>query len=115
MSGHLPLASSRAAVVLPLLRDAAVPVPSDQDLVERALLGEALALQGLYLRHVRAVTERVTRLLSRSGEAEDALERPFGRERAERSSTTRVGERVAARARRKGASVFVAAQVFTQA
>lgn len=77
MSGPLPLSSSRAGVVLPLLRDVGVPGLSDRELVERALLGEASALSGLYRRHVRAVSERVTRLLSRSGEAEDAVQDAF--------------------------------------
>jgi RNA polymerase sigma-70 factor (ECF subfamily) len=49
----------------------------DRDLVERALAGEPLAQQLLYRRHVHAVTERVTRLLARSGEAEDVVQDAF--------------------------------------
>ncbi len=68
--------SSRTATVLPLLRDGTEP-PVDRELVERSLAGEEVARQLLYRRHVRAVTERVTRLLSRSGEAEDAVQDAF--------------------------------------
>lgn len=71
----------RDAVVLPLLREPGAGVgagaPSDRDLVERALGGERFALQVLYRRHVHAVTERVTRLLSRSVEAEDVVQDAF--------------------------------------
>jgi RNA polymerase sigma-70 factor (ECF subfamily) len=66
----------RDAVVLPLQRDPD-SLPLDRDLVERALGGEQLALQLLYRRHVRIVTERVTRLLARSAEAEDVVQDAF--------------------------------------
>jgi RNA polymerase sigma-70 factor, ECF subfamily len=68
--------NARTATVLPLLRDGAEP-PVDRELVERSLAGEETARQLLYRRHVRSVTERVTRLLSRSGEAEDAVQDAF--------------------------------------
>lgn len=68
--------NARTATVLPLLRDGGVQ-PLDRELVERSLAGEEVAQQLLYRRHVRAVTERVTRLLSRSGEAEDAVQDAF--------------------------------------
>jgi RNA polymerase sigma-70 factor (ECF subfamily) len=68
--------NARDAVVLPLQRDGAVP-RSDRELVERALGGEQLALQLLYRRHVQLVTERVTRLLARSAEAEDVVQDAF--------------------------------------
>ena len=75
----------RDAVVLRLLREpgavvsagAGADAPSDGDLVERALTGERFPLQVLYRRHVHAVTERVTRLLSRSMEAEDVVQDAF--------------------------------------
>jgi len=66
----------RDAAVLPLQR-APDSLPLDRDLVERALAGEQLALQLLYRRHVRGVTERVTRLLARSAEAEDVVQDAF--------------------------------------
>jgi RNA polymerase sigma-70 factor (ECF subfamily) len=67
----------RDAVVLPLQREPGNELPPDRELVERALGGEALALQLLYRRHVRPVAERVTRLLGRSGEAEDVVQDAF--------------------------------------
>jgi RNA polymerase sigma-70 factor (ECF subfamily) len=68
---------ARDAVVLPLQRDASALLPSDRELVERALGGEQLALQLLYRRHVQQVSERVTRLLSRTAEAEDVVQDAF--------------------------------------
>lgn len=69
--------NARDAVVLPLQRDASALLPSDRELVERALGGEQLALQLLYRRHVQHVSERVTRLLSRTAEAEDVVQDAF--------------------------------------
>ena len=69
--------NARDAVVLPLQRDASALLPSDRELVERALGGEQLALQLLYRRHVQQVSERVTRLLSRTAEAEDVVQDAF--------------------------------------
>lgn len=69
--------SARDAVILPLQRDASVDLDLDRQLVERSLAGEGFALQLLYRRHVRPVTERVTRLLARSGEAEDVVQDAF--------------------------------------
>lgn len=69
--------TSNAAVVLPLPREGAVPAPVDGELVKRALRGEQFALQLLYRRHVSALTERVTLLLSRSAEAEDVVQDAF--------------------------------------
>jgi RNA polymerase sigma-70 factor (ECF subfamily) len=69
--------SARDAVVLPLQRDDGVVLPSDRELVERALSGEQLALQLLYRRHVQHISERVTRLLSRTAEAEDVVQDAF--------------------------------------
>jgi RNA polymerase sigma-70 factor, ECF subfamily len=68
---------AREAAVLPFLRHPGGDAPLDRELVERALGGEALARQLLYRRHVRAVTERVTRLLARIGEAEDVIQDAF--------------------------------------
>jgi RNA polymerase sigma-70 factor, ECF subfamily len=69
--------NAREAAVLPFLRHPGADAPLDRELVERALGGEALAQQLLYRRHVRAVTERVTRLLARIGEAEDVVQDAF--------------------------------------
>jgi RNA polymerase sigma-70 factor (ECF subfamily) len=69
--------NAREAAVLPLLRPLGAEAALDRELVERALGGEPLAQQLLYRRHVRAVTERVTRLLARSGEAEDVVQDTF--------------------------------------
>lgn len=69
--------NARDAVVLPLQRDASALLPTDRELVERALGGEQLALQLLYRRHVQQVSERVTRLLSRTAEAEDVVQDAF--------------------------------------
>lgn len=62
------------ALVVRMPANAAV---SDAELVTRALAGERMALQLLYSRHVRAVAERVTRLLARSAEAEDVVQDAF--------------------------------------
>lgn len=69
-------ASAMSAFVVPLLRKGA-ELPPDHELVARALSGERLALSLLYRRHVRSVTERVTRLLSRCAEAEDVVQDAF--------------------------------------
>ena len=69
--------NAREAAVLPFLRHPGGDAPLDRELVERALGGEPLAQQLLYRRHVRAVTERVTRLLARIGEAEDVVQDAF--------------------------------------
>ncbi|MEY2934518.1 MAG: hypothetical protein RL033_5267 [Pseudomonadota bacterium] len=67
----------RDAVVLELPRPAWAEGKSDGELVKRALAGERIALQLLYRRHVASVTERVTRLLARTGEAEDVVQDAF--------------------------------------
>jgi RNA polymerase sigma-70 factor (ECF subfamily) len=67
----------RKAVVLTLPRPEAAEGGSDAELVERARAGERIALQLLYRRHVDPVTERVTRLLARTGEAEDVVQDAF--------------------------------------
>jgi RNA polymerase sigma-70 factor, ECF subfamily len=72
-----PAVNLRQAVILALPRLAAVEGGSDGELVARALAGERIALQLLYRRHVAPVTERVTRLLARSGEAEDVVQDAF--------------------------------------
>ncbi len=68
---------SREAVILALPRPAAAEGLSDGELVARALAGERVALQLLYCRHVAAVTRRITRLLARTGEAEDVVQDAF--------------------------------------
>jgi RNA polymerase sigma-70 factor (ECF subfamily) len=67
----------RDAVVLELPRPPWAEGKSDGELVKRALAGEQIALQLLYRRHVASVTERVTRLLARTGEAEDVVQDAF--------------------------------------
>lgn len=69
--------SRREAVILALPHPAPAEGLSDAELVERARGGERIALQLLYRRHVLAVTERITRLLARSGEAEDVVQDAF--------------------------------------
>jgi RNA polymerase sigma-70 factor, ECF subfamily len=69
--------TARKAAVLPFLRHPVPELPLDRELCERALAGESLASQLLYRRHVHAVTERVTRLLARSSEAEDVVQDTF--------------------------------------
>jgi RNA polymerase sigma-70 factor, ECF subfamily len=70
------LGSHAMKAAVPLLRKGS-ELPPDPELVARALGGQRWALSLLYRRHVRAVTERVTRLLSRSAEAEDVVQDAF--------------------------------------
>ncbi|MBX3273294.1 MAG: RNA polymerase sigma factor [Sandaracinaceae bacterium] len=51
--------------------------PSDEELVARALDGDAWAEEALYRRHVRRVTDAAIRVLGRSGEAEDVVQETF--------------------------------------
>ena len=72
---------------------AEIPAPSfhdDADLVRRALAGDRWAEEALYRRHVRAVTNAVTRLLGRSSEADDVIQDTFVRA-LERLSDVRDG------------------------
>jgi RNA polymerase sigma-70 factor (ECF subfamily) len=69
--------TARRNAVVPLLRQPGPEAANSSELVERALAGDPLAQQLLYRRHVHAVTERVTRLLARSGEAEDVVQDAF--------------------------------------
>lgn len=75
-AARMVAASAMSAQVVPLLRKSS-DLPPDRELVARALSGERWAMSLLYRRHVRAVTERVTRLLSRSAEAEDVVQDAF--------------------------------------
>jgi RNA polymerase sigma-70 factor (ECF subfamily) len=59
------------------LADGAPTEPGDADCVRRALGGDAWSEEVLYRRHVRAVATTVTRLLSRSHEAEDVVQEAF--------------------------------------
>ena len=61
--------------MLPLASGAASA--TDAELVARGVAGERFALQLLYRRHVGPVAARVTRLLSRSAEAEDVVQDAF--------------------------------------
>jgi RNA polymerase sigma-70 factor (ECF subfamily) len=73
----LPLLLASIAPILPL------PAPSersrvdDAQLVQCARQGQAWALRELYFRYARPIAARMTRLLSRSAEAEDAVQDTF--------------------------------------
>lgn len=59
---------------------AELPSPSFQDdaeLVRRARAGDKWAEEALYRRHVRAVTNAVTRLLGRTSDADDVIQDTF--------------------------------------
>lgn len=77
MPGAKPTLKLRHAVVVALPRPAPAEGVSDGELVARALAGERTALQLLYRRHVAPLTARVTRLLARTGEAEDVVQDAF--------------------------------------
>jgi RNA polymerase sigma-70 factor (ECF subfamily) len=66
----------RAARVVPLAPPSG-SAPTDAELVARGITGEHFALQLLYRRHVGSVSQRVTRLLARSAEAEDVVQDAF--------------------------------------
>jgi len=60
----------------------AAPLPtaegtSDASLVERALEGDRWAKEALYRRHVRRVTNAVTRMIGRTADADDAVQEAF--------------------------------------
>ena len=60
----------------------AAPLPTsegigDAALVERALEGDRWAMEALYRRHVRRVTNAVTRMVGRSADADDAIQEAF--------------------------------------
>lgn len=50
---------------------------SDASLVERALEGDRWAKEALYRRHVRRVTNAVTRMIGRTADADDAVQEAF--------------------------------------
>lgn len=50
---------------------------SDAALVERAVSGDRWAMEALYRRHVRRVTNAVTRVLGRSADADDVVQDAF--------------------------------------
>jgi RNA polymerase sigma-70 factor, ECF subfamily len=50
---------------------------TDASLVERALSGDRWAKEALYRRHVRRVTNAVTRMVGRSGDADDVVQDAF--------------------------------------
>lgn len=54
----------------------AAPI-DDAALVERALDGDRWAMEALYRRHVRRVTNAVTRIIGREGEADDVVQETF--------------------------------------
>lgn len=51
--------------------------PSDASLVERAIDGDRWAMEALYRRHVRRVTNAVTRMIGRTADADDAVQEAF--------------------------------------
>lgn len=55
----------------------AVSFQDDAELVRRAREGDRWAEEALYRRHVRAVTNAVTRLLGRTSEADDVIQDTF--------------------------------------
>ena len=55
----------------------AVSFHDDAELVRRARDGDRWAEEALYRRHVRAVTNAVTRLLGRTGDADDVVQDTF--------------------------------------
>jgi RNA polymerase sigma-70 factor (ECF subfamily) len=59
---------------------------SDASLVERAREGDRWAMEALYRRHVRRVTNAVTRVIGRTAEADDAIQDAF------LTAFTRLGE-----------------------
>jgi RNA polymerase sigma-70 factor (ECF subfamily) len=73
----LCLAGAAVAPVVPLPAGRTESTASDAKLVSLALEGSDFAHHELYRRHVRLVAARVTRLLSRSTEAEDVVQEAF--------------------------------------
>jgi RNA polymerase sigma-70 factor (ECF subfamily) len=69
------LRAARVGAVVPLVSNGSAP--TDAELVARGITGEHFALQLLYRRHVTSVSQRVTRLLARSAEAEDVVQDAF--------------------------------------
>lgn len=65
------------APVVPLPLPPSRSAEQDSELVARARRGDGDARRELYLRHVRPTAARVTRLLARTGDAEDAVQDAF--------------------------------------
>jgi RNA polymerase sigma-70 factor (ECF subfamily) len=82
--------SARYLRLAPVAELPATSFHDDADLVRRALAGDRWAEEALYRRHVRAVTNAVTRLLGRSSEADDVIQDTFVRA-LERLSDVRDG------------------------
>jgi RNA polymerase sigma-70 factor (ECF subfamily) len=68
------ISGSRAGRVEPLPSAEGI---SDASLVERALEGDRWAQEALYRRHVRRVTNAVTRVVGRTGDADDVVQDAF--------------------------------------
>ena len=70
-----------AAVLRPVGKAASsLPIAEgidDAALVERAIDGDRWAMEVLYRRHVRRVTNAVTRMIGRSADADDAIQEAF--------------------------------------
>lgn len=63
--------------VVPVTELPASSFQDDAELVRRAQNGDKWAEEALYRRHVRAVTNAVTRLLGRTGDADDVIQDTF--------------------------------------
>ena len=76
-----PTQVSVAQKITPLHADVATlpqrEEASDASLVERAIEGDRWAMEALYRRHVKRVTNAVTRMIGRSGDADDAVQEAF--------------------------------------
>lgn len=68
---------SQPARIVPVTELPATSFQDDVELVRRARAGDRWAEEALYRRHVRAVTNAVTRLLGRTAEADDVIQDTF--------------------------------------
>jgi RNA polymerase sigma-70 factor (ECF subfamily) len=68
---------SLPARIVPVTELPAASFQDDVELVRRAREGDRWAEEALYRRHVRAVTNAVTRLLGRTAEADDVVQDTF--------------------------------------
>jgi len=69
-----------AAVLRPIGVASSLPIAAgigDASLVERAVDGDRWAMEALYRRHVRRVTNAVTRMIGRTADADDAIQEAF--------------------------------------
>ncbi len=69
-----------AAVLRPIATASSLPIAEgigDAALVERAVDGDRWAMEALYRRHVKRVTNAVTRMIGRTADADDAIQEAF--------------------------------------